>query len=277
MIFFKSQFQVCDNTACERDELRRLCSGNGQCVCGKCVCNPPWSGPKCNCYQNQSLCRSPESPNLICSGHGICPCDSCICTDDGWGGRFCDDCQICSSICEDLRHCVECLAFQDGRLVPEPYETEEERLEIIANCTVKCQTLLSYSEKFPSDISRPKNYENCTFLHNHCKYNFSYESVADIFEARQVYLHLTEDGRKEVCPPPADYLGLIFGLIGAIVFVGLITVLLWKAFTTIHDRREFAKFEAERMKIKFPSHSNPIFKQATTTIQNPIFNHPDYL
>ena len=46
-------------------------------------------------------------------------------------------------------------------------------------------------------------------------------------------------------------------------------------FTTIHDRKEFARFEQERQKMKFSSHSNPIFKQATTTIQNPLFNKPE--
>jgi hypothetical protein len=42
------------------------------------------------------------------------------------------------------------------------------------------------------------------------------------------------------------------------------------------SRREFAKFEAERQRIKMPSHSNPIFRQATTTVQNPTFNSPNY-
>ena len=46
---------------------------------------------------------------------------------------------------------------------------------------------------------------------------------------------------------------------------------MWKAFTTIHDRREFARFEQERLNMKWNTNSNPIFKQATTTIQNPTF------
>ena len=53
--------------------------------------------------------------------------------------------------------------------------------------------------------------------------------------------------------------------------VGMLTILLWKVFTTITDRREFAKFEQEREKMKFTANSNPIFKQATTTIQNPMY------
>ncbi len=69
-------------------------------------------------------------------------------------------------------------------------------------------------------------------------------------------------------------MGIIFGIVGAIVCVGLLTLFLWKVFTTIHDRREFAKFEAERDRVKFPAHYNPIYKQATTTVQNPMFNSP---
>lgn len=41
--------------------------------------------------------------------------------------------------------------------------------------------------------------------------------------------------------------GIIFGVIAAIVLMGLAILLLWKLLTTIHDRREFAKFEKERM------------------------------
>lgn len=49
------------------------------------------------------------------------------------------------------------------------------------------------------------------------------------------------------------------------------TLLLWKVFTTITDRREYARFEEERRNMKFNANSNPIFRQATTTVQNPLF------
>ena len=68
--------------------------------------------------------------------------------------------------------------------------------------------------------------------------------------------------------------GVIFltGIAGGIVAVGMMTILLWKVFATITDQREFAKFESEREQIKFNANSNPIFKQATTTVQNPIYH-----
>ena len=94
-----------------------------------------------------------------------------------------------------------------------------------------------------------------------------------------VMLHLFRNANGDivdrVCPKGPDFIGVAFGVIAMIVAVGLVTILLWKAFTTIHDRKEFARFEQERQKMKFPSHSNPIFKQATTTIQNPLFNQPE--
>ena len=40
--------------------------------------------------------------------------------------------------------------------------------------------------------------------------------------------------------------GIVLGVIGAIVFIGLVLILIWKAFTVIHDKREFARFEKER-------------------------------
>ena len=58
--------------------------------------------------------------------------------------------------------------------------------------------------------------------------------------------------------------------------VGMLTILLWKVFTTITDRREFARFEKETQKMKFNANSNPIFKQATTTIMNPIYSKEEF-
>lgn len=52
---------------------------------------------------------------------------------------------------------------------------------------------------------------------------------------------------KRECPPKVYLTAVIIGVIAAIVLMGLAILLIWKLFTTIHDRREFAKFEKERM------------------------------
>ena len=54
-------------------------------------------------------------------------------------------------------------------------------------------------------------------------------------------------------------MGIVLGVIGAIVAIGLALILMWKVFTTIHDRREFARFEKERMLAKWDTVSLTLF------------------
>ena len=60
---------------------------------------------------------------------------------------------------------------------------------------------------------------------------------------QQVLLHVQEEDKKAVCPVyhKPDYFGMIIGIAGGIVGVGMLTILMWKAFTTVTDRREFAR------------------------------------
>ena len=57
--------------------------------------------------------------------------------------------------------------------------------------------------------------------------------------------------KTKECPPVLNILGIILGVIGAVVAVGFALLLLWKLFTIIHDRREFARFEKERQMAKW--------------------------
>lgn len=57
--------------------------------------------------------------------------------------------------------------------------------------------------------------------------------------------------KERECPPKVFLLGIVLGVIAAVVLMGLAILLLWKLLTTIHDRREFAKFEKERMMAKW--------------------------
>jgi protocadherin alpha len=61
------------------------------------------------------------------------------------------------------------------------------------------------------------------------------------------------------------------GVIVGIVIIGLALLLIWKLLTTLHDRREFAKFEKERALAKWDTGQNPIYKGATTTFKNPTY------
>jgi integrin beta 1 len=39
---------------------------------------------------------------------------------------------------------------------------------------------------------------------------------------------------------------VVLGVIGTILIAGLLLLMTWKIATTVHDRREYAKFENER-------------------------------
>ena len=54
-----------------------------------------------------------------------------------------------------------------------------------------------------------------------------------------------------VCPESVNILAIVLGTIIGIVVIGLILLLIWRLFTTLHDRREFAKFEKETQNAKF--------------------------
>ena len=67
--------------------------------------------------------------------------------------------------------------------------------------------------------------------------------------------------KTKECPLVVDIMGIVLGVIGAIVAIGLALILMWKVFTTIHDRREFARFEKERMLAKWDTVSKWTFKK----------------
>jgi len=48
------------------------------------------------------------------------------------------------------------------------------------------------------------------------------------------------------CTKPVNVLAVILGVIAGIILIGLLLLLIWKLLVTIHDRREFARFEKER-------------------------------
>ena len=61
-----SSLQVCDNTACGgRGPGGALCSGHGECACGRCRCRPRYTGDDCECRVKPDECRAPETPNKV--------------------------------------------------------------------------------------------------------------------------------------------------------------------------------------------------------------------
>ena len=53
------------------------------------------------------------------------------------------------------------------------------------------------------------------------------------------------------CRKPTDVKLIVLGVVIGILVVGILALLAWKAVVTIHDRREFARFQEEFKKSRW--------------------------
>ncbi|MEQ2160706.1 hypothetical protein GOODEAATRI_002171, partial [Goodea atripinnis] len=84
----------------------------------------------------------------------------------------------------------------------------------------------------------------CTFMmKNECEVSFH---VAES-ETGPIAYNLHMYG----CPEPPNIPMIILGVSLSVVCIGMILLAVWKALVSVHDRKEVARFEAERAKAKW--------------------------
>lgn len=111
-------------------------------------------------------------------------------------------------------------------------------------CAANCTTFTPIAVEKVT-VEEEKDEYFCLFYdEDDCKFTFKYSDKED----DKIEVHAQQERE---CPPKVFMLGIVLAVIGAIVLVGLAFLLLWKLLTTIHDRREFARFERERMNAKW--------------------------
>ncbi|XP_035688245.1 integrin beta-1-like [Branchiostoma floridae] len=240
-------FCECDNFSCDRYE-GLICGGAGRgvCNCGVCECTAEWEGSACQCPAGNSTCVATNG--LLCNDQGLCECGICNCFASSlYRGPTCEECPTCPGQCELLRPCVQCEAFGTGEL-------DEDECKL---CDPKA--IIVDELKQGDEVTRCvfKDEDDCSFI-------FTYGNGLDGNMEIEVQ-------RTKVCPEEVNILAIILGVIGGILGIGLALLLIWKLLMTIHDRREFAKFEKERMNAKWDTGENPIYKQATSTFKNPTY------
>ncbi|KFD52702.1 hypothetical protein M514_06358 [Trichuris suis] len=233
-------------------DFSSLSDGHGDCVCQQCKCHPGWVGRACECPVSQDSCIA--SNGKICNGRGVCECGVCKCFTDPEGIRYsgptCEICPTCPTKCVEYKPCVMCQQFQTG-----PYNES-----MCAQCPF---TVIPVDELPETNRSGVK----CQFVDqaDDCTFYFLYELDPDTDNVT-VWVRKEKD-----CPPPVPVLAIVLGVIAGIVLIGLILLLIWKLLTMIHDRREYARFEKERLMAKWDTGENPIFHPATTTFRNPAY------
>ncbi|XP_017572150.1 integrin beta-6 [Pygocentrus nattereri] len=235
----------CDDFSCLRFR-GKLCGGNGMCDCGECVCHSGWTGEYCNCSTSMRACESADGS--VCSGRGKCVCGKCECSVPGASGDKCEKCLTCGDICSRTRSCVECYLKDD---------------EFSEECVHKCNTI-------HTTVSNSTDFEEsravlCTLQNeNECLISFA---LATSDKGNTVYKPWLE------CPKAPNIAMIALGVCMSVLTIGITLLVVWKLLVSVHDRKEVAKFEAERAKAKWQSGTNPLFRSSTSTFKNVAYKN----
>lgn len=237
----------CDNFSCLRHK-GLLCGDNGDCDCGECVCRDGWTGEYCNCTTSRDACASEDG--VLCSGRGDCVCGKCVCRNPGASGPTCERCPTCGDPCNSKRSCIECYLSADG-------QAQEE-------CEDKCKaTGATVSEEdFSKDTSVPCSLQG----ENECLITFL---ITTDNEGKTIIHNISEKD----CPKPPNIPMIMLGVSLAILLIGVVLLCIWKLLVSFHDRKEVAKFEAERSKAKWQTGTNPLYRGSTSTFKNVTYKH----
>lgn len=231
-------FCECDDFSCARHK-GILCSGRGECHCGECKCHAGYIGDNCNCSTETASCVSDDGK--ICSGRGSCVCGRCQCTEPGAFGDTCEKCPTCPDACGTKRECIECRLFNTGRLADNQ------------TCQRMCKDKIITVETLKTDDS---NTVQCVYkTENDCVMKFTYSEHAN---GQSVLTALKEPE----CAVAPNAMTVLLAVVGSILLMGIVLLALWKLAITIHDRREFARFQSARSRARYEMASNPVYKQS---------------
>uniref|UniRef100_A0A671JZW4 Integrin beta n=1 Tax=Sinocyclocheilus anshuiensis TaxID=1608454 RepID=A0A671JZW4_9TELE len=231
-------FCECDDFSCARHK-GILCSGHGECHCGECKCHAGYIGDNCNCSTETASCVSDDGK--ICSGRGSCVCGRCQCTEPGAFGDTCEKCPTCPDACGTKRECIECRLFNTGRLADNQ------------TCQRMCKDEIITVETLKTDDS---NTVQCVYkTENDCVMKFTYSEHAN---GQSVLTALKEPE----CAVAPNAMTVLLAVVGSILLMGIVLLALWKLVITIHDRREFARFQSARSRARYEMASNPVYKQS---------------
>ncbi|KAI4871320.1 hypothetical protein NFI96_028278 [Prochilodus magdalenae] len=242
---YDGRFCECDNFSCDRSD-GKLCGEkhrHGKCDCKKCVCDENYTGPACECSLDTEPCRAKNG--LICNGRGTCNCGTCVCNDTNYRGPTCELCPTCGGVCGEHKDCVKC-HLADSK----------------EKCSSECRFFNLTKVKTKEELPRPFDCKERD--DNDCYFFFTYD--ANKTSGAHVVLAETVE-----CYTGPELIPVVGGVIGGIVLIGLALLLIWKLLMIIHDRREFAKFEKEKMNARWDTTQNPIYRSAVTTVVNPKY------
>ncbi|XP_013855318.1 integrin beta-5 [Austrofundulus limnaeus] len=234
-------FCECDDFSCARHK-GVLCSGHGECHCGECKCHVGYIGDNCYCSTETSPCTSDDGK--MCSGRGSCVCGRCQCTEPGAFGDTCEKCPTCPDACGTKRECIECRLFNSGRFADNH------------TCQRVCKDKIIIVETLEAD-------EPGAVL---CLYKTDTDCVMKFTYSEHVSgLSVLTALKEPECGGKPEAVMVLSAVVGSILLVGVVLLIAWKLIITVHDRREFSRFQSARSRARYQMASNPLYKQPVST------------
>ncbi|OWK63246.1 Integrin beta-6 [Lonchura striata] len=285
------------NCQAKAEKKSPKCSqGKGSLECGVCVCSPGYVGPRCECHESSlgaSSCRGPAE-HSSCSGRGDCLCGQCLCHPSPYGKVYGPRCECNDFSC--VRHRgLQCAgtalamvtvtvgsagATVDGlvntviaQLIPAP------ALLRMGHCAVGEVNASVGHVLAPIQGLRAKHVKNALSAvtpaapdgnvgENECITTF----LLSVDEQGRTVIHSIE--RKD-CAQHPNIPMIVVGVTLAILLIGIVLLCIWKLLVSLQDRKEVAKFEAEKSKVKWQTETNPLYRGSTTTFKNVTYKNQD--
>ena len=85
-----------------------------------------------------------------------------------------------------------------------------------------------------------------------CSYNDDNNCIVKFVYGYDDYSEVKVRVKKDpICPAPVPALAIGLGLLGALILAGLLLLLLYKVFTYLYDKKQYAKFLEDQKKAKW--------------------------
>lgn len=272
---------------CPRDANGNLCSGQGACCDGNCICRVNEFGhvfrhsatqADCACPPEELVCRAePNIANSTGCVNGICGCNGCEC-DNRFLGRVCDARRV--DTCNDAmdQNCLEaCVNSNFNEAVCRSCEATRPIL-VVNTDPPAGQTLNSFLENQANDrlsgsidtqVESSFEYElDCSAVIAGCTYNYH------LLQRRGDRYAIVLEQQPQVCvdvgainlPFPAWVFTFI--VIGVLLILGVILFVLIRVIISILDYLEVKRWERETKDADFSKNQNPLYQSPEMKYEN---------